>query len=99
MSIEIDFSLLSHPDEKKLLRQMLDFNRIVYNAGEQFRPSLLARMMYEFSKDFNRAYKTCSVKNAETEMLQAARLLLFHCVAETLLKGLYLLGITPPERM
>ena len=99
VSAEVDYSLLVHPNEKKLLRQMLDFNRTVYNSGEQYRPSLLARMLYEFSKDFSRAYNTCSVKHAETEMLQAARMLLFHCVAETLLHGLQLLGITPPERM
>ena len=99
VSADVDFSLLSHPNEKKLLRQMLDFNKTVFNAGEQFRPSLLARMLYEFSKDFSRAYNTCSVMHAETEQLQAARLLLFHCVAETLQQGLNLLGITPPERM
>ena len=99
VSPDVDFSLLTHPNEKKLLRQMLDFNKTVFNAGEQFRPSLLARMLYEFSKDFSRAYNTCSVMHAETEQLQAARLLLFHCVAETLLQGLNLLGITPPERM
>jgi len=96
---DIDYSLFSHPDEKKLLRQMLDFNRIVFNSGEQFRPSLLARMLYDFSKDFSRAYNSCSVKHAESEVLKTARLLLFHCVAETLLQGLSLLGITPPERM
>ena len=95
----VDFSLLSHPNEKKLLRQLLDFNRTVLNSGEQYRPSLLARMLYEFSRDFSKAYNTCSVKHAETEKLQAARLLLFHCVAKTLLQGLHLLGITPPERM
>ncbi len=99
VSAEVDFSLLVHPNEKKLLRQMLDFNHTVFNSGEQYRPSLLAQMLYEFSKDFSRAYNTCSVKHAETEMLQAARMLLFHCVAETLLQGLQLLGITPPERM
>ncbi|MBL4823848.1 MAG: arginine--tRNA ligase [SAR324 cluster bacterium] len=99
VSADVDFALLAHPNEKKLLRQMLDFNRTVLNSGEQYRPSLLARMLYEFAKDFSRAYSTCSVKHAETTQLQAARLLLFHCVAETLLQGLYLLGITPPERM
>ena len=99
VSADVDFSLLSHPNEKKLLRQMLEFNKTVFNAGEQFRPSLLARMLYEFSKDFSRAYNTCSVMHAETEQLLAARLLLFHCVAETLQQGLSLLGITPPERM
>jgi Arginyl-tRNA synthetase len=56
-------------------------------------------MLFEFSKDFSRAYNTCSVIHAETEQLQCARLLLFHCVAETLQRGLNLLGITPPERM
>ena len=99
VSPDVDFSLLTHPNEKKLLRQMLDFNKTVFNAGEQFRPSLLARMLYEFSKDFSRAYNTCSVMHAETEQLKSARLLLFHCVAETLQQGLNLLGITPPERM
>ena len=99
VSPDVDFSLLTHPNEKKLLRQMLDFNKTVFNAGEQFRPSLVARMLYEFSKDFSRAYNTCSVMHAKTEQLKAARLLLFHCVAETLQQGLNLLGITPPERM
>ena len=99
VSPDVDFSLLTHPNEKKLLRQLLDFNKTVFNAGEQFRPSLLARMLYEFSKDFSRAYNTCSVMHAETEQLKSARLLLFHCVAETLQQGLNLLGITPPARM
>ena len=99
VSPDVDFSLLTHPNEKKLLRQLLDFNKTVFNAGEQFRPSLLARMLYEFSKDFSRAYNTCSVMHSETEHLKSARLLLFHCVAETLQQGLKLLGITPPERM
>ena len=99
ISTDVDYSLLTHANEKILLRQLLDFNRTVLNSGEQCRPSLLARMLFEFSKDFSRAYNTCSVKHAETEKLQAARLLLFHCVAETLLQGLHLLGITPPERM
>ena len=99
VSPDVDFSYLKHPNEKKLLRQMLDFNKTVFNAGEQFRPSLLARMLYEFSKDFSRAYNTCSVMHAENEKLQSARLLLFHCVAETLEQGLNLLGINPPERM
>ncbi len=99
VSPDVDFSLLTHVNEKKLLRQMLDFNKTVFIAGEQFRPSLVARMLYEFSKDFSRAYNTCSVIHAETEQLKAARLLLFHCVAETLYRGLNLLGITPPERM
>tara|TARA_B100001758_G_C17819683_1_gene308663 strand:- start:109 stop:504 length:396 start_codon:yes stop_codon:yes gene_type:complete len=99
VNTDVDYSLLTHPNEKKLLRQLLDFNRTILICGEQYRPSILARMLYDFSKDFSRAYNTCSVKHAKNKKLQAARLLLFHCVAETLLQGLHLLGITPPERM
>ena len=32
ISPDVDFSLLTHPNEKKLLRQMLDFNKTVFNA-------------------------------------------------------------------
>jgi arginyl-tRNA synthetase len=36
---------------------------------------------------------------AETEDLRAARLALLNAFGNTLKKGLYLLGITPPEKM
>ncbi len=99
ISPDVDYFLLSDPNEHLLIRQLFEFNEIVWNAGAQFRPSLISRALYELAKAFSRAYKTCSVKYAETQELQAARLLLFHCVAETLKCGLYLLGIVPPERM
>ena len=98
-SAAADCSLLCHPNEKALSRRLLDFNRVVWSAGEQFKPSLLAHALYGLARDFSRAYTTCSVKHAETESLQHARLLLFHGVAETLKQGLHLLGITPPERL
>ena len=98
-SAEADCSLLVHPNEKALSRRLLDFNRVVWSAGEQFKPSLLAHALYGLARDFSRAYTTCSVKHAETPDLQHARLLLFHGVAETLKQGLDLLGIAPPERL
>lgn len=96
---QIDFSLLVHANEKLLMRRMLNFDRVVWKSGEQFKPSLLARYLYELCRDFSKAYGTCSVKHAGSEPLQGARLLLFHCVGEVLKTGLGLLGITPPERM
>ena len=98
-SAEADLSPLQHPNEKRLLRHMLDFNQVVWSAGEQFKPSLIAHALFELAKDFSRAYNTCPVKQAETAALRDARLLLFHGVAETLKQGLGLLGITTPERM
>ena len=96
---QVEFSLLTHPNEKLLMLRMIDFDGVVWKAGEQFKPSLLAHALYGLARDFSRAYTTCSVKHAKTEALQHARLLLFHGVAETLKQGLHLLGITPPERL
>ena len=96
---DVDFRLLSHPNEKLLIRQLYDFNEIVLRAGKQYGPSLLTTFLYEMAKTFNRVYKECSVVRASSDELQFARLLLFYCVAEILKQGLYLLGITPPERM
>ncbi len=99
LTTEVDFESLSHPNEQALIRLLFDFNEVVRTAGEQYRPSMLARMLFDLAKSFSRAYQTSSVKYAESPALQSARLLLFHCVAETLKQGLLLLGITPPERM
>ena len=96
---EIDFTLFTHPHEQALIRSMFDFNQVIWDAGEQYRPSLIARHLFELSKNFSRTYNTCSVKHAESPELQAARLLLFHCVGETLYRGFLLLGIEPPQRM
>jgi len=95
----LNFDLLAHANEQALIRRLFDFNQVVWNAGEQYKTSLLARNLYELARDFSRAYSTCSVKHAESPELQSVRLLLFHCVAESLAQGLDLLGITPPERM
>ena len=71
---KIDFSLLDHPNEKLLMRRMLDFERVVWKSGELFKPSLLARYLYALCRDFSRAYGTCSVKHAGSEALQSAKL-------------------------
>ena len=90
---------MKHSHEKALIRKLFDFNDIVYQAAEQYRPSLLARTLFELCKDFSRCYSSCSVKHAESKELQLARLNLFSAVAATLSTGLNLLGIEPPERM
>ncbi len=99
VSGDVDFNLLAHPSEQELIRLLFDFNETVWAAGEQFRPSMVARMLFDLAKAFSRTYTTCSVIHAESLALQEARLLLFHCVAEALKEGMFLLGIRPPERM
>jgi arginyl-tRNA synthetase len=50
-------------------------------------------------KSYNRFYAELSVLKAESPELVAARLSLLQAFSKTLKQGLFLLGITPPEKM
>lgn len=91
--------LLIHETERDLMRHLYDFNQMTINACENYRPSTLANHLFFTCKAYNRFYTEVSVMKAETEDLRAARLSLLKAFADTLKTGLYLLGITPPEKM
>jgi arginyl-tRNA synthetase len=91
--------LLTHESERDLMRHLNDFNQVTINACENYRPSTLANHLFFTCKAYNRFYTEVSVMKAETEELRAARLSLLKAFADTLKTGLYLLGITPPEKM
>lgn len=99
---DFDVSLLSclkSQIEYDLLRIMYDFNDAVRQAVEQHKPSIIAHHLYYLCKCFNRFYVNLAVLNAEDENLKLARLSLLKCFSLVLKEGLFLLGITPPERM
>lgn len=91
--------LLTHESERDLMRHLYDFNQIVVHACENYRPSTIANHLFFTCKAYNRFYTEVSVMKAETEELKLARLSLLKAFADTLKTGLYLLGITPPEKM
>lgn len=95
----IALDTLTHPNEHVLVRQLFAMNGVVSNAGQQYRPSLIVRYLYDLCKIFSRTYSTCSVKHAQTKELRMARRFLFLCTGKVLKEGLKLLGIVPPERM
>ncbi|SOE22405.1 arginyl-tRNA synthetase [Spirosomataceae bacterium TFI 002] len=68
-------------------------------AAEEYAPSVIAIYCYDLAKTFNSFYAEVSVMNEEDEAKKAARLLLITKVAETLQKGMGLLGVSVPERM
>ncbi len=91
--------LLNHESEKELMRSLYDFNRTVLFATENYRPSTLATHLFFMCKSYNRFYAELSVLKAESNELITARLALLEAFAKTLKQGLFLLGITPPEKM
>lgn len=95
----IDWSLLVHPAEKKLVTQLVNFHTVVLDAAEGDRPSVLCTYLLESAKRFNHFYHECSIGQAETEGLKQARLGLASVTGKILSQGLSLLGIPTPNRM
>lgn len=91
--------LLTHESERELMRHLYDFNQTALYACENYKPSTIANHLFFTCKAYNRFYNDVSVMKAETEELRGARLALLKAFGNTLKTGLYLLGITPPEKM
>ena len=98
-SVKVDYSLLKHETERKLLSTLLQYSIVVERAAEQYKPQLLCIYLYNLCKQFMKMYEAVSVKNAETPELKQTRLSLVIAFGAVLKHGLGLLGITTAERM
>jgi arginyl-tRNA synthetase len=90
---------MEHSSESDLLRMIYDFNTVVQDSAEQYRPSHLTSHLYYMCKAFNRFYSDVPILKSESADKIEMRLTLILAFALTLKQGLALLGITPPERM
>jgi len=96
---QIDYSALSSPDEKRLIKQLALFPGIAAIAARDYRPHLIADYLLVLAADFSKFYASCPVLQAEDEKAKNARLKLVSCYKQVLKNGLWLLGIDAPERM
>ena len=85
--------------EISLIQKLQAYRQVVLQAGTEYNPSLIANYCYELTKEFNQFYHDYSILGAETDSLKQFRLCLAKTVADTLCKGMNLLGIEMPERM
>lgn len=96
---KIDWSLLTHPAERKLLQSLSGFNASIASAAENFKPAALCTYLYETAKNFNFFYHECAIGTEKEESLKQARLALSEAVGLTLKQGLSLLGMPAPAKM
>jgi len=68
-------------------------------ATEKYAPSIICEYLFNLAKNFNLFYQKYRILEAETEEEKQFRLLLTTKVGEVLKQGLYLLGISAPEKM
>ncbi|HEX3779496.1 MAG TPA: arginine--tRNA ligase [Pseudonocardiaceae bacterium] len=95
---KIDPSLPPHPAERALALALDAFGDILAEVGEVLEPHRLCGYLYELAKTFNEFYLACPVLSVG-QPLRANRIALCQLAADTLGRGLDLLGIAAPERM
>ncbi len=91
--------VLAHNSELKLMQHLMNFNTVVLNSAENYKPAALCSYLYDTAKKFNTFYHDCAIGTAETPDLKKARLALAYSTGAVIKHGLSLLGIPAPERM
>jgi arginyl-tRNA synthetase len=94
-----DATLLIHPAEQGLLKQLARLPAAVREAGARYAPFVIADWCYTAAREFATFYDRCAVLKAETPALRDARLALVAATAQALKNGLGLLGVRVVERM
>jgi arginyl-tRNA synthetase len=95
---DVDFDVLSLPEEQELMKALLDFPAVVSGAADALEPQRLTTYLLDTAGKVHLWYHKAHVLN-EPEPIMRARLVLARAAQIVLRNGLRVLGITAPERM
>jgi arginyl-tRNA synthetase len=102
---EVDYALLSEPEERALVRKLAAYPEEVAAAAREWEPSLIAQHLLSIAADFNSYWtrgnkdRTVRILQPEDKALTAARVTLTAAVRCVLQNGLQLLGVATPDAM
>ncbi|MCR5016913.1 MAG: arginine--tRNA ligase [Ruminococcus sp.] len=94
-----DFTLLTDPREIELIRHIASLPHEIELAAKAYDPAKLTKYAIDLATLFHRFYDACSVKNAGSDELMNARILLSIAVRQTLRNVLTILKIEQPKKM
>lgn len=95
----IQLELLSTPAERELTRALALLPEEIDLAAKQLDPSRLTKYSVELAALFHKFYDACKVRDAESESLRDARMILCAATQQVLGNVLNLLKVTAPEKM
>lgn len=84
------------PEDRQLVRKLGEYHEIIKRANSELAPHHICTYLFELAQEFNRYYESNQVIGSDVE---AHRLALVNVYAETLRRGLKLLGIVAPDSM
>ncbi|HRN54748.1 MAG TPA: DALR anticodon-binding domain-containing protein, partial [Gemmatimonadaceae bacterium] len=94
----VNWAVLDTPEERELVKAILDWPAFVAAAAENLEPHRIANWLLETARLVHTWYHKHHVLGEAPEVMQA-RLALAKAVRITIANGLGLLGIAAPERM
>lgn len=99
-SIFIDKNLSFHltPEERSLVKKMIQFNEIIDESVATYNISILANYIYDLSKTYNHFYQTIPILKESNEAKRNYRLKISAITAAIIKNGLNILGIEAPEK-
>jgi arginyl-tRNA synthetase len=95
---EVDYSILTDDVSFEAVKLLSMFPQAVYEAAEEYEPSILAKYLLELVKAFNQFYHDSPILSVEGH-IRKARLSLCKAVKTVVKTGMSLLGIECPESM
>ena len=98
-SIEVNFSLLTDPNELYLVRMIGLFDLQVRDSARNLSPKVISRYCHDLAVAFNSFYENVKVIDLGDESLEKSRLCLVNSFKITIERALDLLGIDAPNRM
>ena len=94
----LDYGLLSEDAAFDIIKLLSEFEDKIAEAADRLEPYVLARHVMALAQAFDHFYNNCPILTAEGKTREA-RLELVRAVGTALRNGLYLLGVSAPERM
>jgi arginyl-tRNA synthetase len=96
-----DFSKVSKVEDSEaaLIYLLNDFEKKISQSGADYSPSILAQYLFDLAKEYNRFYADLPIFLENNEAILAFRIALSDLTAQTIKKGMSLLGISVPDRM
>ncbi len=93
-----DYSRLGDEDSMRVVRALSDFKRAVREAMEKNEPYLVSRAVVAVCQAYNKFYYENRIIGEEPEV-ETARLALTAAAKSVISTGLFLVGLSAPERM
>ncbi|CAB4070429.1 RARS [Lepeophtheirus salmonis] len=90
---------LNEHDAVSLVHQLALFDEVLKDSHSCLQPYILVKYMQNLCEAISKAFRTLSIKNAESHAIARSRVLLFFAAKRTLKMGMKILGIQPLSKI